>query len=77
MAEGALHDETMFDALERHKESVQAQALRFPRAGFYIAVSILAWVAFWTVVEQNQHVPHTQTLAWTCVAVAVWVAYTY
>jgi len=72
--------DTMDDVLERMKAGVDGQDLVFPRPGFYIAASILGcvgWAAFWNVVEGQQHVAHTQTVAWACVLVAVWVAYTF
>ncbi len=72
--EGALRYEDIWDTVMR---GVEAQALRFPRKGFYVAASILAWVVLWAVVERHQHLPHTQTLAWSCVIAAVWVASTF
>lgn len=65
------------DMLERVKEGVEGQALRFPRSGFMIAASIAGWVLFWQMADRNQHNRHAQTMAWALVCVAIWLAYNY
>lgn len=71
------HPASPIDMLERALENVQAEDLQFPRPFVYIAASLLAWVAFWELADRNQHNPHSQTMAWLFVFVAVYVAYTY
>ena len=62
------------DLLERAKEGVRPEELRFPRAGWYIAASMLAWTAFWELTARNHEDPYSQVLARLVVFVAVWVA---
>lgn len=56
-------------------KDVTAQDLRFKREWVYIAFSILAWMAFWDMAEQNQHDFYAQMLGWTAVILAVTAAY--
>ena len=62
------------DLLERAKEGVRPEELRFPQAGWYIAASMLAWTAFWELTARNHENPYSQVLARLVVFVAVWVA---
>jgi len=55
-------------------EHVQAQQLQFERPWFYVLASILAWVVFWDLADQNQHHVLSRLLAWSAVFVAIWVA---
>lgn len=66
--------EALFDRLQA---AVLPEMLRYEREFFWIATGILLWGAFWQAAEQHQHIPHAQTLAWTCVLVAIWIAYNF
>jgi len=65
------------DLLEKALERISAEDVQFPRHFFYIAASVLAWVAFWELADGNQQNPHTQTMAWLFVFLAVWLAYSF
>lgn len=65
---------TAQEYFEAVAENVQGQDLRFEREWFFIASSILAWVAFWDLADRQHENPHVHMLAWMCVFVAIWVA---
>lgn len=47
---------------------------RFKRHAFYVCASILAWVVFWDLADQNQNSILSRLLAWGTVLVAFWLA---
>lgn len=65
------------DMLEQAAQSVRAEDLRFERPAFYIAASIVAWIAFWELADRNQQNPYSHVMAWLFVFVAVWLAYKF
>lgn len=47
---------------------------RFKRQAFYVCASILAWVVFWDLADQNQASLLSRLLAWGTVLAAFWLA---
>ena len=47
---------------------------RFKREAFYVCASILAWMVFWDLADQNQNSILSRLLAWGTVLVAFWLA---
>lgn len=47
---------------------------RFKRQAFYVCASILAWVVFWDLADQNQASVLSRFLAWGTVLAAFWLA---
>lgn len=77
MAEdGQAVAEPLVDVIESLVANLRVEDVRFPRHFVYIAGSVLAWMAFWELADQNQHNPHTQIMTWVFVLIAVWLAYT-
>ena len=67
----------ILDLLERAAEHIHPQDVRFARAGFHVAASMLAWRVFWELADRNNDNRYAQTLAWTVVCVALWIVSRY
>ena len=65
------------DPVERAKAAIPAEMIRFTRPFWYVATGLMLWGAFWAAAERHQHIPHAQTLSWTCVLVALYIVYNY
>ena len=76
LGQAALPD-GMLDMLEQAAENVRLEDLRFQRHWYFVAASILAWVAFWQLADRNAQHAYAQVLAWTAVFVAIWIASEY
>lgn len=61
------------DPLEQVAERLQAADLRFPRPGFYVIASVLAWRLFWELADHNYGNNNAQTLSWVVLCVAIWL----
>jgi hypothetical protein len=77
MDEVMQRERTLEDTLDRAKEAIRVQRLRFPRSFLYVAGAILAWAAFWEYAERFQHVPHAQRMVWAVLLVALWLVHVY
>ena len=75
MAESVTRSES--DLLDRAAERLEAADLMFPRAGFYVIASVLAWRLFWELADHNQGNNNAQTLSWVVLCVALWLAENY
>lgn len=47
---------------------------RFERSWFWVAASVLAWVAFWDLADRHQAHMLSRIISWAAVLAAIWVA---
>ena len=61
------------DAIDEQQRAGSLE-FRFKRQAFYVCASILAWVVFWDLADQNQASVLSRFLAWGTVLAAFWLA---
>ena len=68
---GFVQDILDVDALFAH---VRPYELVFRRPWFFVAATVLAWMAFWDMADRHQESVLSRLLAWTTVLAALWAA---
>lgn len=70
-----MDEARLYDLLEAAAANVSTDHVRFGREWFYVASSIMAWIAFWQMADRHQHEAASQRLAWLTVLIALWAAW--